>query len=233
MTTAVEASGLSRRFATKAGIVEAVVGVDIAARAGEMVAVVGPSGCGKTTLLQMIGLLLAHDAGALWIAGQDVTTFDDDARARIRRHRIGFVFQSFNLLPHLNALENVRIARPGERDSEERARSLLDGMGLRDRLLHRPAQLSAGEQQRVAIARAWINEPAVLLADEPTGNLDSVREGEVLALLRSATDRGQAVILVTHSATVAEQADRIVRMRDGRLAGGTGHSVADDPEHPS
>jgi ABC-type lipoprotein export system ATPase subunit len=198
-----------------------VAGVDLTVEPGEMVAIVGPSGCGKTTLLQLCGLLLKADAGRLSIAGAEVTSLNDDARAALRRRHLGFVFQSFNLLPQFDAIDNVRIARPDRPDAAQRARDLLIRLGLESRLNHRPSQLSAGEQQRVAIARAWINEPSVLLADEPTGNLDSEREGEILDLLREATGRGQAVVLVTHSAAVAARADRVLAMRDGRLEGTT------------
>lgn len=217
MTAAVEARGLSRSYRGRNEAVAAVVGVDVTLAPGEVLAIVGRSGSGKTTLLQLIGLLLRADAGELRIAGMDVSGADDDGRAELRRQHLGFVFQSFNLLPQLTALDNVRIARPHESDATARATELLRSLDLSHRLHHRPAELSAGEQQRVAIARAWINDPSVLLADEPTGNLDEARQGEVLDLLYQAAQRGQAVLVVTHAREVAARAHRVLVMRDGRL----------------
>ena len=213
---------LSRRTS-----VDALQGVDVSIAAGEMVAIMGPSGSGKSTLMHLLGLLHAPDtddgpAPALWIDAVDVTTLSDAERTRIRARSMGFVFQSFNLVPTLTAEENVALAAEyagTSRGAARRAaREALASVGLHDRATHRPMELSGGEQQRVAIARAMVNEPKLLLGDEPTGNLDSARAGEVLGLLRQVNrERGQTVLLVTHDAEVGAACDRIIRMRDGRI----------------
>jgi putative ABC transport system ATP-binding protein len=205
--------------------VAALRGVDIDVEAGEMVAIMGPSGSGKSTLMHILGLLHAPDANhgpvpELRLGGQDVVAMSDTARTRIRSRRMGFVFQDFNLVPTLTALENVMLAGDyaGIRGSANRKASLdaLEQVGLADRAGHRPSELSGGEQQRAAIARALANGPELIIADEPTGNLDSERTTEILALLRTFNrEQGQTVILVTHDAEVGEACDRVVRMRDG------------------
>jgi putative ABC transport system ATP-binding protein len=215
---------LSRRTS-----IEALRGVDVSIAAGEMVAIMGPSGCGKSTLMHLLGLLHAPDgddgpAPALRFDGADVTAHSDRERTQIRARSMGFVFQSFNLVPTLTAEENVALAAEyaGSSGSSARtaAREALASVGLADRASHRPMELSGGEQQRVAIARALVNEPAIVLGDEPTGNLDSARSGEVLALLRTFNrERGQTVVLVTHDAEVSATCDRIIRMRDGLIVG--------------
>ncbi len=207
--------------------VDALRGVDVTIQPGEMVAIMGPSGSGKSTLMHILGLLHAPDrndgpAPELLISGTDVTRLSDRDRTRMRASSMGFVFQSFNLVPTLTAIENVALA--GEYAGSSRgvarkaAREALGWVGLGDRADHRPMELSGGEQQRVAIARALVNEPMLMMGDEPTGNLDSGRSAEVLELLRRFNrERGQTVILVTHDAEVGAFCDRILRMRDGLI----------------
>ena len=207
--------------------VKALRGVEFAIASGEMVAIMGPSGSGKSTLMHILGLLHAPDVDdgpppELSFDGRDVAALGDRDRTRIRAREMGFVFQDFNLVPTLTALENVMLAcdYAGTTGARARTASLeaLALVGLEDRAGHRPAELSGGEQQRVAIARALVNKPRLVLADEPTGNLDSERSGEVLALLRLFNrEQGQTFILVTHDAEVGEACDRIVRMRDGKI----------------
>jgi len=205
--------------------VAALRGVDIDVEAGEMVAIMGPSGSGKSTLMNILGLLHSPDqnhgpAPELRLAGQDVAAMSDAARTQIRARKMGFVFQNFNLVPTLTALENVMLAGEyaGVRGSANRTAALdaLEQVGLADRTGHRPSELSGGEQQRVAIARALASKPEIIIADEPTGNLDSGRTAEVLALLRSFNrERGQTIVMVTHDPEVGEACDRIIQMRDG------------------
>ncbi len=209
--------------------VEALRGVDVSIARGEMVAIMGPSGSGKSTLMHLLGMLHGPDrsddpAPGLRFDGADVTTLSEAERTRIRAGSMGFVFQSFNLVPTLTAEENVALAAEyagtSHVSARAAAREALDAVGLADRARHRPMELSGGEQQRVAIARAIVNHPSVLLADEPTGNLDSRRAAEALALLRRFNrERGQTVVLVTHDAQVGAMCDRIVRMRDGLIVG--------------
>ncbi len=210
---------------SRTNTVAALRGVDIDIDAGEMVAIMGPSGSGKSTLMHLLGLLHQPDSNAgsqLRIAGRDVAGLSDGERTKIRAREMGFVFQSYNLVPTLTALENVTLA--GEYAGvarsriQEAARDALAAVGLADRQGHRPAELSGGEQQRVAIARALVNEPQLLLADEPTGNLDSTRTADILDLLRTFNrERGQTILMVTHDPEVGEASDRIVRMRDGLI----------------
>jgi putative ABC transport system ATP-binding protein len=210
---------------SKRSTVEALKGVNLDIERGEMVAIMGPSGSGKSTLMHILGLLHAPDpnhgpAPELRLAGEDVASISDGARTRIRASRMGFVFQDFNLVPTLTAAENVALAceYAGVRGKAARQAALdaLGLVGLADRADHRPAELSGGEQQRVAIARALVNRPSLVLADEPTGNLDSARTDEVLALLRRLNrEHGQTFVLVTHDAEVGDACDRVVRMRDG------------------
>jgi putative ABC transport system ATP-binding protein len=212
---------------SKRNTVEALKNVEISIDKGEMVAIMGPSGSGKSTLMHILGLLHAPDpnhgpAPELRLGGEDVASLSDNARTKIRARRMGFVFQDFNLVPTLTALENVQlacdyagIAGKAARDASLEALGLV---GLADRAGHKPAELSGGEQQRVAIARALVNKPEIILADEPTGNLDSDRSAEVLALLRQFNrEHGQTIVLVTHDAEVGEACDRVIRMRDGRI----------------
>lgn len=204
------------------GSLEVLKGISLDVARGEVVAIVGASGAGKTTLLQILGTLSAADSGSLLIDGTDVSKLGDKALSQFRNEHVGFVFQFHHLLPEFTALENVCIpALIGHRDrarSEARARELLGMMGLSERLDHKPAQLSGGEQQRVAIARALINSPSVLLADEPSGNLDSVNRDEIHRLFFSLREKlGQTIIIVTHDEGLAGMADRKITMSDGRI----------------
>jgi putative ABC transport system ATP-binding protein len=221
--TVVEARSLSRVFGDGGRVIHALAGVDLDVLAGELVAVVGPSGSGKTTLLQLLGALDRPTDGTLAIAGSPVSDLEEGELALLRRETIGFVFQQFNLIPTLTAAENVEAAmaptRLGGRARKARALDLLETMGLSQRTGQLPTRLSGGEQQRVAIARALANEPRLLLADEPTGNLDSETGAGVLELLTQiASEDGRAVVLVTHDVSIAGQAPRRVRMRDGKIA---------------
>ena len=209
--------------------VEALRGVDVSIARGEMVAIMGPSGSGKSTLMHLLGLLHAADpddgpAPTLRFDGTEVTTLSDRERTRIRARSMGFVFQSFNLVPTLTAEENVALAAEYAGTSggpaRQAAREALASVGLADRRTHRPMELSGGEQQRVAVARALVNNPKLVLGDEPTGNLDSARTTEVLTLLRKFNrEQAQTVLLVTHDPEVGDTCDRIIRMRDGLIVG--------------
>ncbi len=218
-----ELRGVARTFQRGGTVIRAVDGIDLTIDAGEIVAVEGPSGSGKTTLLQLLGTLDRPSAGQVFFEGRDVNTLGDRDLAQIRLRALGFVFQTFNLIPTLTALENVeaKLAPAGVTDADLRSRSLalLAEVGLRDRADHLPGQLSGGEQQRVAIARALATEPRVVLADEPTGNLDSATGAEIIELLtRLSQEHGQTIVLVTHDPDVAAKAQRVLRMQDGRLA---------------
>ena len=216
----VEARGLWKRYRLGSVVVEALRGVEVTVRRGEIVAIMGPSGCGKTTLLQCLSGLDDVDEGEIVLAGASLRRLSDDRKAEFRARNTGFVFQSYNLLPVLSAVENVELPLllAGLRGREARRRALegLQSVGLGNRANHRPSELSGGQQQRVAIARALVNEPAVVWADEPTGNLDSDAAEDILDLIcgLNAT-RGQTFIVVTHAPQVAERAHRILRMRDG------------------
>lgn len=218
----IELRNVRRTYGEGASAVQALKGITLGIEAGSLTAIVGPSGSGKSTLLNMLGALDTPSTGQVVVAGNDLSTLDDDARTRLRRDKIGFVFQFFNLLPTLTALENVllpaKLAGKGGRALEERARDLLSRVGLGSRMSHRPDQLSGGEMQRVAISRALIMDPPVLLADEPTGNLDSRTGREVMGLLRGAVDQRRTVILVTHDPRMARVADRVLTIADGELA---------------
>lgn len=211
-----------KSYRTGAGEVRALDGVSLRIETGTMVAVVGPSGCGKSTLLHCLGALDRLDGGTIHIEETNLQTLDERGLTRLRRERIGFVFQFFNLLPTLSVLENVMLpsllAGKADAAGEQRAKELLEEVGLADRIGHQPHQLSGGQMQRVALARALAGRPAVLLADEPTGNLDSKSSGRVVELIRElARKHGTTVVMVTHSAELAGQADRIIEMKDGRI----------------
>jgi putative ABC transport system ATP-binding protein len=208
--------------------VRALDGVDLTIAEGEFLAIMGPSGSGKSTLMNILGCLDRPTSGTYMLDGTDLSSLDADARAEIRNARIGFVFQSFNLLARTSALENVELpllygdAGFGASERRERARKALARVGLAGREEHHPSQLSGGQQQRVAIARALVTDPAILLADEPTGNLDSRTSEEVMAIVQALNDEGKTIILITHEADMAQFARRIVTMRDG-------HILSDEP----
>jgi lipoprotein-releasing system ATP-binding protein len=197
-------------------------GVDLNVRRGELVAVVGPSGAGKTTLLYLLGGLARPTSGYVEVGGVSLTNLSDSVLSKIRNQKLGFVFQSHHLLPELSAVENValglRVAGKSEFQASQAAKQLLMEVGLAGRLTHKPGELSGGEQQRVALARALVTQPDVVLADEPTGNLDRANSEAVFGLLKDSTrNRGQAVVMVTHNDELAGRADRVVRMRDGKI----------------
>ena len=220
-TPVVAADRVTRTFEMRAGAVHALRDVSLAVQPGEYVSVVGPSGCGKSTLLHLLGCIDVPTAGSVMVDGIDVSTLADAARSALRLRRIGFVFQRFFLLPMLTAWENVELpqaeagAARGER--RQRTRELLEYVGLAARASHRPAELSGGEMQRVAIARALANRPGLLLADEPTGELDQTTGAQIVSLFDRLNADGTALVVVTHDAEVAARAARIIRMRDGEI----------------
>ncbi len=204
------------------GRVEALKGINLEVKSGEFISIMGPSGSGKTTLLSIMGLLTKPSAGKVYILGKDATKLKDREATLLRRKTIGFVFQTFNLVPWLTALENIELALAignYKGDKRRKAMKLLDTVGLRERAHHKPLQLSGGEQQRVAIARALANDPSIILADEPTGNLDSISGLQVVEMLASLTEEGRTVVMVTHDEFMAKKADRIVRIRYGKIEG--------------
>ena len=216
----IETQRLARTYHMGDTEVRALRGVNLRIAAGEFVALMGPSGSGKSTLMHLLGCLDTPSAGSYRLEGRDVSALSHDERARLRNSRIGFVFQTFNLLPLLSALDNVALPllyQGRAPDVEARAATALEQVGLSSRIGHRPAELSGGERQRVAIARALVAEPALLLADEPTGNLDSKTGEEILGLLGDLHAAGRTLLLVTHDAGVAAHAERVVRMQDGRI----------------
>ena len=210
---------LEKNYRMGAETIHALNGVDCEIGANEYVAVMGPSGSGKSTLMNIIGCLDRPSNGEYWLSGENVSKFGDRALARVRNRRIGFVFQTFNLLPRANALQNVEVplmyGGVARRQRRARAREALHRVGLADRVKHKPNELSGGQRQRVAVARALVNEPDILLADEPTGNLDSRTGEDIMDLFGALHDAGQTIILVTHEADVAKRARRHVHLRDG------------------
>jgi putative ABC transport system ATP-binding protein len=217
----IEMRGIGKIYSSGRLEVQALVDVDLDVAQGDFLAIVGPSGSGKSTLMNLLGCLDRPTSGTYRLAGTDVATLPDDALARVRNRTIGFVFQSFNLLPRTTALENVAMpllyAGVGRAERIRRAHDSLARLGLEDRLSHEPSELSGGQQQRVAIARALVTEPAIILADEPTGNLDSASGADVLALLHELNDAGTTIVLITHDSDVAVAARRSVHVRDGRV----------------
>ncbi len=231
-TVMLAARGLRKEYGRDDGLVRAVDGVDLEVLQGETVAVMGPSGCGKSTLLHLLGGLDRATGGEIWLAGKRIDRMRERGMAAIRRAGVGFVFQAFHLMDELTAIENVELpallaGRP-PRAARRRAAELLDRVGLADRARHLPSQLSGGQRQRVAIARALTNEPLIVLADEPTGNLDSEATLDVLRLFEQLNGAGQTLVIVTHDPRIAATADRLIGMRDGafidetRLTGVTG-----------
>ncbi len=213
---------LTREYHMGGEVVHALAGVDITIRRNEFVSIMGPSGSGKSTLMNMIGCLDTPTSGDYWLNGHRVSELSDDALARIRNKEIGFVFQTFNLLPRATALANVELpmvyAGVSSKERRERATATLTKVGLGERLHHRPNELSGGQRQRVAIARALVNHPSILLADEPTGNLDSATSVEIMELFETLYRQGQTIILVTHEPDIAEHAKRQIILRDGKVA---------------
>lgn len=216
----IKVEGLTRSYQLGQSQVHALQGVDLHIEAGEFVALMGSSGSGKSTLLHLLGCLDRPTSGEYWLGGREVSRLSSAEAALVRSQRIGFVFQNFFLLPGMNALENVVLPllyQPQVTSMEARARTALEQVGLGERLKHRPMELSGGERQRVAIARALVSRPAILLADEPTGNLDSSTGEEILSILRELWEEGLTILLVTHDSQIAAHAERILTMRDGRI----------------
>jgi len=213
--------GIKREYDMGGEIVRALRGVDVAIRRNEYVAIMGPSGSGKSTLMNLIGCLDTPDAGEYWLSGNLVSTMADDELARVRNREIGFVFQTFNLLPRATALHNVELplvyAGVPSDERKKRAVAALERVGLGNRVTHRPNELSGGQRQRVAIARALVNNPAILLADEPTGNLDSTTSEEIMSVFEGLANSGQTVIMVTHEPDIAAHAKRVIVLRDGMI----------------
>ena len=228
----IHASEVVKTYRSRDVVVEALNSVSFAVQSGEMVAVMGPSGCGKTTLLNCLSGLDSIDSGDVSIAGRLLRTMSDDALSEYRAKSMGFVFQAYNLLPVLTVQENVELplilAGNSQKNSRDRATEKLNLVGLGDRIDHLPAELSGGQQQRVAIARALANDPSIVWADEPTGNLDSTNAGEIMELLtRLNKEQGQTFVLVTHSDEVGGMADRIVRMSDGVIVDDGNGNIAE------
>jgi putative ABC transport system ATP-binding protein len=218
-----ELRGVSKVYCMKGVETHALRGVNLSVKKGEYAAIIGPSGCGKSTLMHIMGCLDSPTSGKVILEGRDVSEMDDDELARIRREKIGFVFQAYNLIPGLTAAENIslpmRFNGIGRGDARRRAHELLKKVGLGDRLNHKPSEMSGGEQQRVAIARALVNDPDVIMGDEPTGNLDSKTSEEIMDVIEDLHDKtGKTVIIVTHDRSVARRASRKIKMLDGKVA---------------
>jgi putative ABC transport system ATP-binding protein len=220
---------LTKEYELGAETVRALQGVDIQIDKNECVAIMGPSGSGKSTLLNLIGCLDTPTSGQYWLSGQEVSQLDDNELARIRNREIGFVFQTFNLLSRTTALHNVELpliySGMSARDRHQRAREALDAVGLADRMTHHPNELSGGERQRVAIARALVNQPSLILADEPTGNLDSKTSGEIMDILVGLHERGETILIVTHERDIAAFSERLITLRDGKVESDERHTI--------
>ena len=224
-----KASQLKKYYGSGDTLVKALDGVDLSVELGEFVAIVGTSGSGKSTLLHMLGGLDRPTSGKVWVDGRDISKLKDEELTIFRRRKIGFVFQSYNLVPVLNVYENIvlPVELDGNRPDRKFVEDIIDILGLESKKFSLPSQLSGGPQQRVAIARALAAKPAILLADEPTGNLDSVTSQDVLSLLKVTSSRfGQTVVMITHNEEIAQMADRIVRIEDGRIRGKGGEADA-------
>lgn len=238
MSAVINIESLTKTYIMGPTQVHALRGIDLQIKENEYVALMGPSGSGKSTLMNLLGCLDSPTSGSYVLAGSDVSVMTDGQLAEVRNGKIGFVFQTFNLLPRQSALENVALplvyAGMSRRDREDRAREVLTAVGLGDRTDHKPNELSGGQRQRVAIARALVNRPSIILADEPTGNLDTKTSIEIMEIFEKIHDQGNTVILVTHEPDIAEHAHRIVRLRDGEMESDVRNENirrADDSEH--
>jgi putative ABC transport system ATP-binding protein len=222
MDATIKTHNLQRHYRMGDEMIHALRGVDLTISRGEYVAIMGPSGSGKSTLMNMIGCLDSPDDGEYWLNGKLVSEMSDRELARVRNKEVGFVFQTFNLLPRANALHNVELPLiyAGLRSKQrlERAKRALERVGLAERMLHRPSEMSGGQRQRVAVARALVTEPSILLADEPTGNLDSATGRDIMALFDELNRAGHTILLVTHEADIAKHARRVIMFRDGTIA---------------
>ena len=229
MSLVIKIRNITRDFPLGNEVVKVLKGIDLDIERGEYVALMGPSGSGKSTLMNLLGCLDTPTSGSYELNGKDVSNMSDDELAEIRNKEIGFVFQTFNLLPRTTALENVALpmvyAGASKSDRTERAKQVLTDVGLADRMDHKPNQLSGGQRQRVAVGRALVNKPSIILADEPTGNLDSKTSEEIMNLFNEIHKAGNTVILVTHEEDIAENAHRIIRLRDGIVESDTKKEV--------
>ena len=215
----IRTTDLRKTYVLGGSTIHALDGVGISINKGEMVAITGASGSGKSTLMHILGCLDRPDAGEYWLTGEDVSKMSDDQLASIRNRRIGFVFQTFNLLPRMSALENVELPLlyAGESEAKDRASATLESVGLARWITHEPNQLSGGQRQRVSVARALVTDPAILLADEPTGNLDTKTSAEIMALFNDLNAEGRTIIIVTHEVDIAAYCPRRIHLRDGRV----------------
>jgi len=217
----IKMTGITKDYKMGEAVVHALRGIDLEVEQGEFLAIVGPSGSGKSTLMNLIGCLDRPTSGEYYLDGRKVSDLSDDDLARIRNKSIGFVFQTFNLLPRTNCLHNVELpllyASVGRKERERKALEILEKVGLGDRIHHNPNELSGGERQRVAIARALVNDPSIVLADEPTGNLDSKTGSEILSIFSELNREGKTIVLVTHERYIADYAKRIIFLRDGKI----------------